>query len=366
MNTKPQFHGSDLEKIESYYHVSRENIVGFGANVNPLGISPRIRNEVAQHLDAISRYPDRDYTKLRDAISQYTGANAEHIMVGNGCTELISLFLKTLHPEHTLILGPTYSEYERALRQIGASCDYYVLSQENDFRICIEDFCNTITEDTDLVVICNPNNPTSSAIKAEEMKILLEHCSKHHVFVLIDETYAEFAPLETPVSAITLTDAYENLMILRGTSKFFAAPGLRLGYGISKNQEILSTMKEKQDPWSTNSLAEVAGCVMFTDTDYIQKTRQLIHDEREKMISVLSSWNTVKVYPAMANFILVEILKPGLTSDMVFEHCIKKGLMIRDCSTFEGLHGEFFRFCIMLPEDNDRLLQTLEEILVSS
>lgn len=363
MNTKPQFHGSDLEKIEAYYHVPKETIIGFGANVNPLGISPRIKSELAGHLDAISSYPDRDYKKLCQAISDYTGANVEDIMVGNGCTELISLFISTISPSQTLILGPTYSEYEHALKKIGGNCEYYMLPQEKDFQISADDLCNALTDKYHLFIMCNPNNPTSSAFSESDLRQVLEHCLEHNIFVLIDETYAEFAPSKVSVSAIPLVPEFEELLILRGTSKFFAAPGLRLGYAITQNHPLMEQMKENQDPWSTNSLAEVAGCVMFSDTKYINRTRDLINNQRNKILSTMSSWNSVKVYPAMANFILVQILKPGVTSEMVFEHCIKKGLMIRDCNTFRGLDGEFFRFCIMLPEDNRRLLQALKEIL---
>lgn len=363
MKTTAQFHGSDLEKVEEIYGIPKEEIISFGANVNPLGISPRIREELSVHLDAITRYPDREYTKLREAISSYTGASPEHIMVGNGCTELISLFLKTKTPSHAWILGPTYSEYERAILLNGGHCQYWTLQEQENFRLDIRTFCGKLSAEYDLLVLCNPNNPTSTGISQKDMEILIKRCRELGIFLLIDETYGEFAPEDVPLSAIPLAKDYDNFMVLRGTSKFFAAPGLRLGYGITGSQELLKKMKEKQDPWSTNSLAEVAGCVMFTDLDYIARTKALISGERERLLQELSSWDTLKVYPAAANFILVKIQKPGIDADLVFDHCIRKGLMIRNCSTFDGLDNRFFRFCIMLPWENDRLVEALREIL---
>ena len=118
---KEHFHGSDLEKIEAVYHIKKENIVSFSANVNPLGISPKIKEKLADHLDVISRYPDREYTALRQAIAAYAGTRPEHLLVGNGATELISLFIQNIHPKKALILGPTYSEYERAITLAGGS-----------------------------------------------------------------------------------------------------------------------------------------------------------------------------------------------------------------------------------------------------
>ena len=121
-------------------------------------------------------------------------------------------------------------------------------------------------------------------------------------------------------------------------------------------------MREKQTPWSLNSLGAFAGELMLRDHDYIQETRDLILDERDRMEQELQNIPTFKVYPAYANFILLKIRRDGLTSADVFEACIKKGLMIRDCSSFQCLDGEFVRFCIMMPDDNTKLLNVLKQL----
>ena len=113
MDTKPVFHGSDIEKICSYYNLKKEDIVKFGANVNPLGLSPRASQAIASHIELLSSYPDRDYTSLRNTISRYCNIPADFILPGNGSSELISLLIQERSPKHTLILGPTYSEYSR-------------------------------------------------------------------------------------------------------------------------------------------------------------------------------------------------------------------------------------------------------------
>ena len=110
MDTKPVFHGSDIEKICSYYNLKKENIVKFGANVNPLGLSPKAGRAIAEHVDILSSYPDREYTSLRNTISSYCNIPADFILPGNGSSELISLLIQERAPKHTLILGPTYSE----------------------------------------------------------------------------------------------------------------------------------------------------------------------------------------------------------------------------------------------------------------
>ena len=138
------------------------------------------------------------------------------------------------------------------------------------------DLCRTLKDGYDFLILCNPNNPTSSAILREDMEQLLSFCSGHNIFIMIDETYVEFAPDINAVTAVPFTRKYSNLMVLRGVSKFFAAPGMRFGYGITGNAEFLRKMKEKQIPLSLNSLGAFAGVEMCKDHEYISRTIELI------------------------------------------------------------------------------------------
>ena len=359
MGIKPVFHGSDIEKICEYYHLRKEDITNFGANVNPLGLSGHVKEAIAEHLDLLSSYPDREYTSLRNTVSGYCGIPAEYILPGNGSSELISLLIETLAPRRTLILGPTYSEYSRELSFSGSTQEYYHLREENGFVLDVGDLCRVLKDGYDFLILCNPNNPTSSAILRDDMERLLYFCSERNIFVMIDETYVEFAPDISAVTAVPFTRKYSNLMVLRGVSKFFAAPGMRFGYGITGNAEFLRRMKEKQIPWSLNSIGAFAGEEMFKDQEYIRGTRELILSERDRMYRAVSQMPGYKTYKPYANFLLVKITSPGITSFDVFERCIKAGLMIRDCSSFQCLDGEFIRFCIMMPEANTRLLHEL-------
>lgn len=355
---KQAFHGSDLEKIEEIYGISKEDIIPFGGNVNPLGISPLLRKSMEHHIDAICEYPDRDYKTLRSTLSLYCNTPMEHIIVGNGATELISLTLNLLHPKNALLLSPTYSEYMREISLVGGAYHEYFLDESKNFQTDLEELKSSLTSDVDLFAFCNPNNPTSSAFTKEDIRQLLIHCQKHNIFVLIDETYVEFSPDMESITAVSLTEEFNNLMVLRGTSKFFAAPGLRLGYGICGNLDFLSKITVIKNPWTINTLAALAGEAMFMDTDYIKYTREYVSKERSRCLKVLSQCPKLKAFPAYANFILVKLLD-GTTSFEMFERCIKEGMMIRDCSSFDGLNGEFIRFCIRKEEENTKLLQVL-------
>lgn len=356
---KEHFHGSDLEKIETVYGIKKENITSFSANVNPLGISYRLKKELSSHIDAITSYPDREYTSLRKCIAEYTHTDYKNILVGNGSTELISLVIQILKPSKALIAGPTYSEYEHEISLYNGRSHYFRLQEYDNFNLDIKALQKALTAEIDLLVICNPNNPTSSQIDRATMRIILDKCKEKGIFVMVDETYVEFSEDYENITSIPLTEYYNNIIILRGISKFFAAPGLRLGYAICGNRQLLKEIDSRKNPWTINSLAAIAGEIMFNDTDYIKETIDLISSERKRICSVLQSVSSIKFYKPNANFILIRILKDGITSEHLFDAAIKKGLMIRDCSTFPFLDNKYIRFCFMMPKDNDVLLKVL-------
>ncbi len=356
---KDHFHGSDLEKIEAIYGINKDEITSFSANVNPLAISPRLSVELSQRHDCITTYPDREYKSLRAAMARYVGTDAENIIVGNGSTELISLFIQTRHPRKAMVLGPTYSEYEREVSLGGGTTLYYPLKESLSFNLDVANFLSKLDDEIDLLVLCNPNNPTGSCINPSGMRQILDVCKEHDIFVMVDETYIEFVEDVAATSAVFLTAYYNNIIILRGTSKFFAAPGLRLGYAITGNQDLLAAMAKHQNPWTISSLAVIAGEIMFSDTEYIEATRNLIASERARLFKLFDESKRFKAYKPTANFMLLRIDEPGLTSGELFEKAIRQGMMIRDCSTFPFLGNNFIRFCFMKPEDNDRLVKVL-------
>ncbi|SHL13510.1 L-threonine O-3-phosphate decarboxylase [Anaerocolumna jejuensis DSM 15929] len=368
---KEHFHGSDLEKIEKYYGIKKDEIINFAGNVNPLGISPVLRADLSGHIDAITDYPDREYTSLRRSIAAYVNKDlptekqcqTEHILVGNGSTELISLFIQFIKPKKALIISPTYSEYERELTLEGSRIDYFLLKEEAEFNVNLSALKETLKASYDLLVICNPNNPTSSVIKTEVMAEILAFCKNRNIYCMVDETYVEFAPDIASVTSVSLLSAYKNLIVIRGISKFFAAPGLRLGYAMTSDEELLHLVNERKNPWTINILASLAGEIMFSDEEYIKRTRNLISSERERIKAVLKNVSGLKYYEPSANFILLQIQKDNLTSHDLFEGAIRQSLMIRDCSTFQGLSNRFIRFCFLTGENNDKLLEYLSRKL---
>ncbi|SFB04106.1 threonine-phosphate decarboxylase [Acetitomaculum ruminis DSM 5522] len=353
------FHGSDLEKIEKIYKIKKEEIISFSSNVNPLGISDKLKKELSLKLDCLSNYPDREYVELRQAMGNYCQINPDNIFLGNGTSDLISKFIRLINPSKALILGPTYSEYEREVKLCNGEAKYFELKESDDFKLDFDAFAKELSNCYDLLVICNPNNPTSSAIDNITIKKILDLCKEYNTFLIIDETYVEFCSQVDKISSVKLTQDYDNLLVLRGVSKFFAAPGLRLGYGINSSDSLKAQIENKKEPWNINTLAEEAGKLMFSDNEYIEKTKNLISQERKRLYEIFSKSSLYKPYRAEANFILLKILDDNIKSGYIFEKAIKEKMMIRDCQTFPFLNDSYIRFCILNKNDNDKLVECL-------
>lgn len=361
-NNNEAFHGSDLDVISQKYRIAQDSILPYASNVNPLGMSPLAKQAMVEYVDVLQEYPERNYTRLRTAISNYCDVNMENIVLGNGTSELIRMACSTLMPKKTLILGPTYSEYKTAAQLVGSEVEMYMLNQLEDFELDVQQFIDHLYEAPDFLIICNPNNPTGKAISKNDMSLILDACQKLNIFVMVDETYMEFVQNVPQTTSVALTKSFDNLLVLRSTSKFFSLPGLRLGYAITTNHLFLSATDNNKIPWNINSLASIAS-VMFTDEHYMNLTASLMQTERNLIYSALCSRKTIKVFKPDANFVLIKLLKEDLTATQVFEYCLQKGFMIRDCTDYEGLGEKYIRFCFLKPEQNDQVVNTILEIV---
>lgn len=356
------FHGSDIEVIAKKYDMSVDSIIPYGSNVNPMGISPMAREALLNNVDAISAYPERDYATLREHISNYTKADPANMILGSGTSDLIRLTFETVKPERTLIVGPTYGEYARMAKLAGSEVETFMLQNLDDFEMDINLFVKQLNDTIDMLILCNPNNPTSKLITRGQLDNILNACLSHDIFVMVDEAYIEFVKDTNLATAIPFTRKYDNLIVLRSVSKFFAAPGIRFGYAITANTDFLEAAGNAKTPWNVNTFACIAG-IMFEDEHYINLTKSLIQTERNLIFSAMSSRKTIKVFKPDANFILIKLLKEEQTAGDVFDYCIKQGLMIRDCSDYEGLGSKFVRFCFLKPEQNDKMVNTILEIV---
>lgn len=352
-------HGANLYDLSSKYGFSKDEFMDFSSNINPFGTSNKAKEYVINNINMVSMYPDPEYVNLKKSISTYCHCLEENIVLGSGATELISSFIKTIKPNKTLLLSPAYSEYEKELNKINSEVVKYFSKEENNFVIDEKKLVNSINEGNyDLTIICNPNNPTGFAFSREQVEYILKNTT---CYVMIDETYIEFT--ETNIySSTKLVDDYNKLFVIRGTSKFFSTPGIRLGYGLIGDKNIKEAINKNLDLWNINIIASAMGEIMFLDDMFISNTIDAMLRERDYLTTALSSIDDLTVYPSKGNFILCKINSKKLTAGELREKLLPKKIIIRDCNSFDGLTEYYFRVCILKPEENILLIKNLNSI----
>lgn len=354
-------HGANLYDLSDKYGFSKYELLDFSSNINPFGTSNLAKEYVINNIDIVSVYPDVEYKSLKKSISSYCKCKDNNIILGSGATELISSFINTISPKKAVLLSPAYSEYEKELKKNNCEIIKYFSKDYNDFKIDSIDLVDFINEhQCDLIIICNPNNPTGFTFSKYEIEVILNNTN---AFVMVDETYVEFTNTNL-YSSTHLVDKFDNLFVIRGTSKFFSTPGIRLGYGLIGNEDIKNKINANLDLWNINIIASTMGEIMFTDKEYISHCIDIILKERDYLIESLSNLPNLKVYESKGNFILCKIESKNITAQELREKLISKKIIIRDCKSFDGLDEYYFRVCILKPENNRYLINCLQEIFI--
>lgn len=355
-------HGANLFEISSKYGFELSKIMDFSSNINPFGASPKALSQLTAHPDLVSIYPDPAYTDLKQAVEDYTGASADHILLGSGATSLISGFIKKIAPKNALLQKPAYSEYEKELRKNQAVIHEYLLSANDDFRPSAETIIQLSKKHhCELIVLCNPNNPTGSLLRKEEINHILQQTD---AYLMVDETYIEFTDVRQ-FSCSTLVNDHSRLFVIRGTSKFFSTPGIRLGYALCSDPVTVESLNKDHNLWDINIFADRLGSVMFRDADYHKKTFELIAAQRSYLLQELASFEDFKVYSSYGNFILSQIVSKRFTAKELYDALLPKKIIIRNCQSFDGLSEYFFRVCTLKPEENRLLIAAISEFIAS-
>ena len=344
-------------RIEQY------ETVLFNANLNPKGIPESVTQAIKENISSIVKYPDIYYNKLITAVSSYVGAPLENIVMGNGSTDLLKLYGALLLPKKALLLTPGPSEFENVLSAYNVELSFYDLKEEEDFKLDMDDLIAQLTDDLDLIIIANPNNPTSKKIELADIRKLTEACKEKNIFLIIDEMYIEFLDDYKQYTAVPLTEEFDNISVIRSVSKFFAVPGLRFAYAIMNNpkhKEIIDLTTTKNN---IASLTAIAITDMFKDEEYITESQSMIHTERSLVYLAMSTSKTIKLIKPDANFMLVKLLKDDLSSSDVAMHCNQRGIIIRKCDDIRGLSDKYIRMCFMKPKQNDLMVNTILEIV---
>ena len=380
------FHGGNIYKI--FREKNIKEILDYSSNINPYGIPESLKKRITENLEILERYPDPDYIELRQKLAHLNNVNMSDIILGNGATEIIFLFMKVINPKKILIVSPTFGEYERAVKAtempgdtINLSCsngnnknvenkkieiEHFELKENDDFKLNIDNLKNELAKKYDLLIICNPNNPTGKFLKLSETEEILKECNKYNTKLFIDEAFIDFLKDGMKESIINTKENKQNLFVTRAFTKFFAMPGLRLGYGIYFDKKLEKRISEKKEPWSVNNIAEMAGLTVLNDTKYIEETLKWIAEEKTYVYEKLNEINGIKPYKTEVNFITGKIdeklFSEGLNVKILREKMLEQGILIRDASNFKFLDERFFRLAIKNRKNNDRVIETLKKI----
>ena len=330
-----------------------KNCVDFSANCNPLGTPESVKNAIIESLSHISDYPQVGCAPLKDAIAQYEGVKPSQVICGNGAAELIFSLCRALKPKKALLPAPTFAEYEQALTSVDCVCSHFFLKEETNFSMEAS-FLEEIKKGFDIIFLCNPNNPTGILTDRDFLMKVLKKCREHSVFLVVDECFLDF--VEEPES-YTLKDVlkeYQNLFLLKAFTKRYAMAGVRLGYGLTANQDLLQKMESVTQPWNVSSLAQAAGLAALKETEYVKEGRETVFKEQEFLKKEMKELGFT-VFPSEANYIFFK------GERNLFEKCVQKGVLIRDCSNYPGLEAGYFRIAVKSHEDNIRLIQALKE-----
>ena len=349
-------HGGNVFAVARALGIEPESLIDFSASINPLGMAPGVREALAGCIDRLLHYPDKHAADLKQSLAAYHGVATGELAVANGSTELIHLLPRIAGGKRGLIVAPAFAEYAQALERSGWQIDYLALKSADCFALCLRSLQQKLAEGYDLLFICNPGNPTGTLIPKSDIEGVIRLCEQSGTFLVLDEAFIDFCEEQ---SAKDLIRACRRGVLLRSMTKFFAIPGLRLGYAIGA-PETIDAISAMQDPWSVNTAAQVAGIASLSDSDYGLRTRKYVTDERERLAAELAGLSFLQVFPSRANYLLAEILN-GMSAGELRSRLMEKGLLIRDCSNFQGLDCRFFRVAVKLRAENDLLLSALRE-----
>lgn len=325
----------------------------FSANTNPYGTPQGVLDAITAALPRVHQYPDPYCRELVKAISEFEFVPKDWILCGSGAAELIYSYCEALRPQHAMELAPTFSEYSMALARVGCQVERYPLKKEICFSLT-EDFLPALERSRpDVLFLCNPNNPTGQVIGLPLLQKILDVCEEQGTCLFVDECFLDLS--DDGVSLKSHLGEHPNLFILKAFTKSYGMAGVRLGYCLCADGQLLQKMSHTVQPWNVSTLAQAAGIAALQERAFLQKTRALILVERQwlqSQLEALGFW----VCPSRANYLLFH------AREDLCERLREQGIAIRSCHNYHGFGMGWYRIAVRLHEENERLIQAIKEV----
>lgn len=328
----------------------------FSASINPLGMPESVRHAAQAALSGCVHYPDPFCRKLRAAIAQRENVTADQVFCGNGAADVLYRILLACKPKKILLPVPTFGEYAQAAKLAGSEVVVFPLQEQNSFDLT-EAFWDAVTPEIDVVILCNPNNPTGRIIPKWLVRKGMERCAEMGARLIIDTCFHDFSdePEEASLTDCIADDA--NMILLRSFTKMYAIPGIRLGYCLSADTKLLESLYDMGAPWSVSVIAQACGVAAAQDTAFPIQTRRYVAAQRAYLQDGLRALGFT-VIPGQANYLLC---KNESMPDLV-QNMRKRGILLRSCSNFAGLNERWFRVAVRTEAENFVLLHTLQAL----
>lgn len=339
-------HGGDIYR--------NKNMIDFSANCNPFGTPPGVIRAICAAAEEIRNYPDVECEELRNAVGAHENQDPDTVICGNGAADVIFSLVYGAGPKKALLPAPTFAEYEQALRAAGCEVEYYYMNEERGF--CLEeDFIGRIRPDTDMVFLCNPNNPTGVLTGRDFLQKTLKRCEEMNVRLVIDECFLDFVENPADYTMKGMLKEHPTLFILKAFTKLYAMAGIRLGYGLSADRGLMEKISRVRQPWSVSHLAQKAGAAALLEKEFVEKSLTAIRTERQFLLDGLNRLG-FETGASAANYIFFK------GPEDLRERLMKEGILIRDCGNYEGLSRGYYRAAVRLREENEALLTALAKI----
>ncbi|MHB1485584.1 MAG: pyridoxal phosphate-dependent aminotransferase [Saccharofermentanales bacterium] len=330
----------------------------FSANVNPLGLPAAVKKKIRESLNEFTLYPDIDCNELCEAIARFESTRRENILCGNGAGDLIFRLAYALKPKKALLISPTFTEYEAALRNVGCELYFYDLHSSDQFVIH-EDILEMIPG-MDIVFICNPNNPTGQLTPKSLLIKIAEACSGSDCVFVMDECFIDFIENREEFTMKNEIARFGNLVVLKAFTKIFAFAGIRLGYCLCSDHGLLRKIFAAGQPWSVSVVAQLSGIEALKDTDYLVRTHKNTSVERRFLKTNLEKLG-FEVFDSYANFLMFHI-KDESSQESIYDRLLDKEILIRKCGNFRGLDSGYYRIAVKSRKDNIRLVRALSDL----
>lgn len=348
-------HGGNLRQLSQAAGLPPDQLLDFSANINPLGPPDWLRPLIESRISDLVHYPDPEAIELVAALAALHRISTGQVLVGNGATELLHLLPRALGCSSLLVPVPSYADYTEPARLYGLPVELLLLTPDNGFVLDPAALV-ALLRPGQLVLLGQPNNPTGRTFAADALRrIAAQHPA---TLFVVDESFIGF----TDGSQSLQQDRPDNLLVLTSLTKQYAIPGLRLGYLTGSTQHI-NQLRNYLPNWSVNSIAQAVGVRALQDTEYQQRSRGFVDQQRQHLVTALTSLPGLMIYPGEANFLLVRLDHPSLDAHQLADLALQQGIALRICSNFSGLDPRYLRVAVRTEPEQQRLYQVLQRIL---